>query len=341
MVEKYKRESIDIVLGSRKCIYTDEKNKKFIKQNKKYIPIVKRKGKYAIINKKGGGLESSKIKKDINILNEKIESNNAKIYDINYKSTKEPSYDDEDRIRRIVSENTNMLLSVDEKVEQYEKQLLLEKEGNVKGKLHDDIPENKTHNTIEDEKAVIEKNNLKTDIETHNKNIKQLNIELTKNVEDRASFLIELNKKPQKSGFFSDNTTQRFLKLDSSIKQLSAEILKITRKISIESMEKKEKSKKLKELEKQEEWKRNPPNFEKEQFLKEITEKETLIKSLEKYQRKYINKINMEEKYLDNYLKEQNKDIRLDYYNITIETYPFLLELLLKKITDLEKRIKS
>ena len=86
MVEKYKRDGIDIVLGCRKCIYTDEKNKKFIKQNKKYIPIVKRKGEYVIINKKGGGLdedkkaiEQIKLKTDIEKKDKVIEQKKMRI----------------------------------------------------------------------------------------------------------------------------------------------------------------------------------------------------------------------------------------------------------------------
>jgi len=446
MVEKYKREGIDIVLGSRKCIYTDEKNKKFIKQNKKYIPIIKIKGKYVIINRKGGGLdidelkitlekligelndkikestgkvndklkkikqeltvvltvnetldynklnniiedytfkigivlglESSKIKKDITFLNKSIKSNNAIIDKVNYESTTKTSYVDEDKIRRITSENNNMLLSIDEKVEQYDKQVLLEKEGNVKGKLHDDIPENKTHNTIEDKKSIeqmrlktdietqdkikekihddipenkthntiedeIEKNKLNTDIETHKNNMKQFVIELRKNTENIKLLSIEL-KKPKKSGFFSDNS-QHYTNKQNLIK-LMQEKPKILFNFSRESQivkEKnkilKEKSKILKELEKNEEWDKKSPNLEKKQFLKEITEKEELIKSLQENHTEYKKKMDREEIYLDIYLKEKNNDI--DLYFIDKGNYPFLVELLLKRIIDLEKRI--
>jgi len=409
MVEKYKREGIDIVLDSKKCIYTDEKKKKFIKQNKIYIPIVKRKGKYVIINKKGGGsdidelkitlekligklndkirestgkvndelkkikqelkvvlninetldynklnkiiedytfkigivlgLQSSKIKKDINILNEKIESNNAIIANINNKTTKETSYDDEDRIRRITSENNNMLSSIDEKEEQYDKLLLLEKEGNVKGKLHDDIPEKKTHNTIEDEKA-IEKTKLKADIETKIKYIEQLNIELTKNEKDKKSFKIEYEKLlKEKKGFFSGTGVKDHIRFSDSITELTNKVFNIKHRIQIER-------KNLKDLEKHEAWNKSSPNLEKEQFLKEIIEKEELIKSLQKNHTEYKQKMDREDIFLDNYLKEKyneivkekENDINLNF--ISEEFYPFLLENLLKRINDLEDKKK-
>jgi hypothetical protein len=409
MVEKYKREGIDVVLDSRKCIYTDEKNKKFIKQNKKYIPIIKRKGKYIIINKKGGGLdtdelkitlekligelndkikestgkvndklkkikqeltvvltvnetldynklnniiedytfkigivlglESSKIKKDIIFLNKRIESNNAIIDKVNYESTTKTSYADEDKIRRITSENNNMLLSVNENVEQYDKQLLLEKEGNVEGKLHDDIQENKTHNTIEDE---IEKNKLNTDIETPKNNMKQFVIELRKNTENIELLRIEL-KKPKKSGFFSDNSQhytnkQNLMKLMQEKHKIMMNLSRESQIVKENNKILKEKSKILKELEKNEEWNKSSPNLEKKQFLKEITEKEELIKSLQENHIDYINKMNREKIYIDNYLKENKNDIPLDL--ISGEMYnPFLFELLFKRIIDLEKRI--
>jgi len=445
MVEKYKREGIDIVLGSRKCIYTDEKNKKFIKQNKKYIPIVKRKGEYVIINKKGGGLdidelkitlekligklndkinessgtvtnklikikqelkheltinvpldniklnniiedytfkigivlglESSKIKKDINILNEKIESNNVMIADITNKSTTKTSYDDEDKIRRIAIENTKMLSSVNEKKDEYNIQLSFETYDNIKEKIredvqekethntiedkkaieqmrlkadietqdkikekiHDDIPENKTHNTIEDE---IEKNKLNTDIETHKNNMKQFAIELRKNTENIELLRIEL-KKPKKSGFFSDNSQhytnkQNLIKLMQEKQKIFFNFSRESRIVAENNKILKEKSKILKELEKNEEWNKSSPNLEKKQFLKEITEKEELIKSLHESHIDYINKKNREKIYIDNYLKEKNNDISLDFFS---NKTSFLLENLLKRIIDLEKRI--
>jgi len=429
MVEKYKREGIDIVLGCRKCIYTDEKNKKFIKQNKKYIPIIKRKGKYVIINIKGGGLdidelkitleklnselndkinessgtvtnklikikkelkdeltinvpldniklnniiedytfkidivlglESSKIKKDIIFLNKRIKSNNAIIDKVNYESTTKTSYADEDKIRKITIENNNMLSSVDEKVEQYNKQLLLEKEGNVKGKLHDDIPENKTHNTIEDEKA-IEQIKLKTDIETQDKvieqkimrlkaliekdreNIQELNInfeDIEKNIE-----LLEIElKNPQSYVFYNDS---RRATTGEKIKQLKTKQMRIKSLIiTIEHGIKRHllilsqlETKKKNELE----W-ASTANPEKEQFLKEMVEKVTLSNSLEELYTNYKDKIDREGKYLNSYLKENKMnnillfaDTRKEKENYT----NFMLEMLLNRINDLQERIK-
>jgi len=440
MVEKYKREGIDIVLGCRKCIYTDEKNKKFIKQNKKYIPIVKRKGEYVIINRKGGGLdidelkitlekligklndkikestgkvndelkkikqeltvvltvnetldynklnniiedytfkigivlglESSKIKKDIIFLNKRIESNNSIIDKVNYESTTKTSYADEDKIRRITSENNNMLLSVNEKVEQYDKQLLLEKEGNVKGKLHDDIPEKKTHNTIEDEKA-IEQIKLNTDTETRDKKkvikqmrlkdgiernreyIQQLNIEIEDNDKNIKLLEIEL-KNPQSYVFFNDS---RRATTDEKIKQLKTKQIRI--KKSIISSEKfikdhllilsqleedhllilsRLETKKKNELE----W-ASTANPEKEQFLKEIVEKVTLSNSLEELYTNYKDKIDREGKYLNSYLNENKMNNILLFADTDKEKenyINFMLEMLLNRINDLQERIK-
>jgi SMC interacting uncharacterized protein involved in chromosome segregation len=98
-----------------------------------------------------------------------------------------------------------------------------------------------------------------------------------------------------------------------------------------------EKSKKLKELENQEEWDKSSPNPEKEQFLKEITEKEELIKSLQDNHTEYKKKMDREDIYLDNYLTEKNNDIDLDFINEG--EYPLLVEHLLKRIIDLEKRM--
>ena len=81
------------------------------------------------------------------------------------------------------------------------------------------------------------------------------------------------------------------------------------KKIELQSM--REKSEKLK----QEAWNKKFPNPEKEQFLKEITEKEELVKSLQENHTQYINKMIREEIYLDNYLTEKNNDIDLDFIN--------------------------
>jgi len=224
MVEKYKREGIDIVLDSKKCIYTDEKNKKFIKQNKKYFPIVKRKGKYVIINIKGGGQE------------------------------------------------------------------------------------------IDDLKINLE--NLKN--------------QLAENKKDKKSFADELNKKAKNIGFFT-NTGEIKRLSDNSI-QAVKNILNINHLINIGKN-------KLKELEGKEEWDKISPNPGKEDFLKEIAEKEKLIKSLQENYTEYIKKIDREDIYLAIYIKEKENDINLDF--ISEEFYPFLLENLLKRIIDLEKRINS
>ena len=358
MVEKYKREGIDIVLGSRKCIYTDEKNKKFIKQNKKYIPIIKRKGEYVIINRKGGGLESSKIINDIKNLNEKIESNNAMIADINNKSTKKTSNVDEERIIKITIENTKMLSSVNEKKDEYNIQMSFETYDNIKEKViektRDEEKETSDKKRViekeKQDKEAIEKNKLKTEKEKQDKEAIEKNIEIERKIEREKEKIPEKLKEsiPPHS---SNEEIDEKIKLESDIVKhikntelLRKDIIKnmtipmtITtatmhnKKIELQSM--REKSEKLK----QEAWNKKFPNPEKEQFLKEITEKEELVKSLQENHTQYINKMIREEIYLDNYLTEKNNDIDLDFIN-EVE-YPFLLELLLKRIIDLEKRI--
>jgi len=228
MVEQYKREGIDIVLDSRKCIYTNDKNEKFIKQNKEYIPIVKKKGKYVIINKKGGAPKS---------FGERFQD---------WKSA--------EREREKIPE-----------------------------KLKESIPPHSSNEEID------EKTKLKNDIDLLEIKFNNTNIPL------RNKEIIEMRKSLR------------------------------------------EKSKKLKDLEKQEAWNKKSPNPEKEQFLKEITEKEELIKSLQENHTEYKKKMDREDIYLDNYLKEKNNDIDLDF--MYEENHPFLVEHLLKRIIDLEKRI--
>ena len=271
MVEQYKREGIDIVLDSRKCIYTNDKNEKFIKQNKEYIPIVKKKGKYVIINKKGGGPKS---------FGERLQD---------WKSA------EREREREKIPE-----------------------------KLKESIPPHSSNEEID------EKTKLKNDIETKIKYIELLNIELTKNEKDKKSIEIEYNNnniKNQNSGLFFGNRMVDNSQLQYSINKLTSKISAIKKQINIEN----------KKLENQEEWDKSSPNLEKEQFMKEITEKEELIKSLQEHHIQYVNKMNREELYRDIYLKEKNNDI--DLYFIDERNYPFLVEHLLKRIIDLEKRI--
>jgi len=364
MVEKYKREGIDIVLGSRKCIYTDEKNKKFIKQNKKYIPIIKRKGEYVIINRKGGGLESSKIINDIKNLNEKIESNNAMIADINNKSTKKTSNVDEERIIKITIENTKMLSSVNEKKDEYNIQMSFETYDNIKEKVIEKTRDEEKETS--DKKRVIEKEKqdkeaieqikLKTDIETQqDKVIEQNKMRLKALIEKEKENIQLLNIKienidkniklldSQSYVFYNDSrraaTGVQIKEMKSAQMMIKSVIISSVNRIKdyLQQLSKLE-TKKKNELE----W-ASTANPEKEQFLKEIVEKVTLSNSLEELYTNYKDKMNREVKYLNSYLKEKNivpillfADTPKEKGNYT----EFMLEMLLNRINDLQERIK-
>ena len=285
MVEKYKREGIDIVLDSRKCIYTNDKNEKFIKQNKEYIPIVKKKGKYVIIDRKGGAPKS---------IGERIYAWKSAGIDKEREREKERKIERDKEIE--IEKIREIKREIDRKKErekniEIERKIEREKE-KIPEKLKESIPPHSSNEEID------EKIKLESDIVKHIKNTELLRKDIIKNM---------------------------------TIPMTITTATMHNKKIELQSM--REKSEKLK----QEAWNKKFPNPEKEQFLKEITEKEELVKSLQENHTQYINKMIREEIYLDNYLTEKNNDIDLDFIN-EVE-YPFLLELLLKRIIDLEKRI--
>jgi hypothetical protein len=279
MVEKYKREGIDIVLDSRKCIYANDKNEKFIKQNKEYIPIVKKKGKYVIIDKKGGAPKS---------IGERIYAWKSAGID------KERERDKERKIERDKEIEIKRKIEREKEIE-IERKIVREKEIE-REKIPEKLKESIQPHSFNEE--IDEKTKLESDIVKHIKNTELLRKDIIKNMTIPMTIT---------------TTTLH------------------NKKIELQSM--REKSEKLK----QEAWNKKSPNPEKEQFLKEITEKEELIKSLQENHTQYINKMIREDIYLDNYLKEKNNDIDLDF--MYEENHPFLVEHLLKRIIDLEKRI--